>query len=53
MTIKTNDGTFNSTRIDGQSTEALTDQSMELMHAVRDDTVDQFLAQYPDWVTNS
>jgi len=53
VTIKTNDGQFNSKVIAGQSTEALTDTSMQLMHAVRDDTVDQFIAEYPSWVTTS
>jgi len=53
VTLKTNEGTFHSQRRGGQSTEDLDETSLDLFHAVRDDTVDQFIAQHPDWVTNS
>src|SRR5262249_20841146 len=53
VTIKTNDGTFNSHRQGNQSTEELLPASMDLFHSFREDTVAQFIAQHPDWVTNS
>jgi anionic cell wall polymer biosynthesis LytR-Cps2A-Psr (LCP) family protein len=53
ITIKTNDGQFNSETIDGKSIETLDDTSMELMRSVRDDTVDSFVRAHPDWVANS
>ncbi|MFF2410005.1 hypothetical protein [Streptomyces sp. NPDC058092] len=49
-TIKTNNGTFNSRTVPGVgSAEILSPTSMQLLQAVRDDTVDAFVAAHPDW----
>ncbi len=53
VTIKTNGGTFNPRKINGIDYEVLSDASMRLLRAVRDDTVDEFIAQYPGWVSTS
>jgi LCP family protein required for cell wall assembly len=53
ITIKTNDGQFNSRTIDGQSVEVLSDTSRQLLQSVRDDTVDNFVAAHVDWVSQS
>ncbi|MFU8871795.1 LCP family protein [Micromonospora sp. SL4-19] len=53
-TIKTNNGTFNSRTVPGVgSAEVLSPTSVQLLHAVRDDTVDAFVAAHPDWVADS
>jgi polyisoprenyl-teichoic acid--peptidoglycan teichoic acid transferase len=48
--LKTNGGQFNSEYIGGQAFEILDDTSLQLLQAARDDTVDQFVVQHPDWV---
>ncbi|ASW55198.1 LCP family protein [Plantactinospora sp. KBS50] len=51
-TIKTNNGTFNSRSVPGVgSAEILSDTSLELLRAVRDDTVEDFVAAHPTWVS--
>ncbi|MFU8850740.1 LCP family protein [Micromonospora sp. SL1-18] len=53
-TIKTNNGTFNSRTVPGVgSAEVLSPTSLQLLHAVRDDTVGEFVAAHPDWVADS
>ena len=54
ITIKTNNGKFNSETIPGVgSAEILSDTSMELLKSVKSDTVDQFVLANPNWVTKS
>lgn len=54
ITIKTNNGKFNSDTIPGVgSAEILSDTSMELLKSVRTDTVDRFIRANPTWVTRS
>ncbi|GAA3337347.1 hypothetical protein GCM10020358_13260 [Amorphoplanes nipponensis] len=54
ITIKTNNGTFNSDTIPGVgSAEILSDTSLELLRSVRTDTVDEFVLAHPTWVTRS
>ncbi|MER7274798.1 LCP family protein [Dactylosporangium sp. NPDC000244] len=48
--LKTNGGTFNSEVINGQDTEILSDTSLQLFSAVREDTMPAFVAAHPDWV---
>jgi LCP family protein required for cell wall assembly len=48
--VKTNGGEYNGQVIDGQDFEILTDTSRELFTAVRDDTLNAFVAAHPDWV---
>jgi anionic cell wall polymer biosynthesis LytR-Cps2A-Psr (LCP) family protein len=54
VTVKTNDGRFNSRSVPGVgSVEVLSDRSMELLHAVRDDDVGAFVSANPSWVSRS
>jgi polyisoprenyl-teichoic acid--peptidoglycan teichoic acid transferase len=54
VTLKTNDGKFNSRTIPGVgSAEILDDTSKELLRHVRADTVDTFIQEHPDWVSTS
>ncbi len=53
LTIKTNDGKFNSQTINGQDFEVLSPTSMDLLHAVQQDNVDAFVSAHPDWVSQS
>ncbi|MFI7542604.1 LCP family protein [Actinoplanes sp. NPDC049599] len=54
ITVKTNNGTFNSDDIPGVgSAEILSDTSMELLRSVHEDTVDEFVLAHPTWVTRS
>ncbi|MEV4640017.1 LCP family protein [Actinoplanes sp. NPDC049548] len=54
VTIKTNNGTFNSRTVPGVgSAEILSDTSRELMKAVKNDRVDEFVLAHPTWVTKS
>ena len=51
VTIKTNAGKFNSKSVPGVgSVELLSDTSMQLMRAVKDDKVGEFAQSYPSWV---
>ncbi|WP_432827390.1 LCP family protein [Dactylosporangium sp. CA-092794] len=50
--LKTNGGTFNSEMINGKATEILSDTSLQLFAAVREDTVPSFVVAHPDWVSN-
>jgi polyisoprenyl-teichoic acid--peptidoglycan teichoic acid transferase len=51
-TVKTNAGTFNSRTVQGgQSAEILTEESLHLLAAIRDDRVADFVLKHPDWVS--
>jgi hypothetical protein len=51
--VKTNGGRYTTQVIGGQDFEILTDTSRQLFAAVRDDTVDAFVAAHPDWVNGN
>jgi anionic cell wall polymer biosynthesis LytR-Cps2A-Psr (LCP) family protein len=52
VTVKTNDGRFNSRTVPGVgSVEILDGTSRELLRAVRDDTVAAFVREHPTWVS--
>ncbi len=53
VTVKTNGGQLNPKVINGIDYEALSDTSMQLLQAVKSDTVDAFLLQHPDWASKS
>ncbi|MGA5299504.1 LCP family protein [Nucisporomicrobium flavum] len=54
ITIKTNDGKFNSESVPGiGSVEVLSDTTMELLQSVKDDTVPAFLQANPSWIADS
>ncbi|MEV6849493.1 LCP family protein [Actinoplanes sp. NPDC051411] len=54
VTIKTNDGKFNSRSVSGiGSVEVLSPTTMQLLKSARTDTVDQFVANNPSWVASS
>jgi polyisoprenyl-teichoic acid--peptidoglycan teichoic acid transferase len=54
VTIKTNDGRFNSRSVSGiGSVEILSPTTMQLLKSARNDTVDQFVANNPSWVSTS
>ncbi|GAA1820747.1 LCP family protein [Planosporangium flavigriseum] len=50
--IKTNGGAFNSTEVNGQSVELLSDLSLTLFQHLRRDAVGVFVAAHPDWVAS-
>lgn len=53
VTIKTNDGKFNSRNVPGVgSAEILDDTSMQLLKAVKNDKVEAFVLAHPNWVTS-
>jgi anionic cell wall polymer biosynthesis LytR-Cps2A-Psr (LCP) family protein len=49
--VKTNAGQFNTEVIGGQDFEILSDDSLKLFKAVKDDTVGDFVAAHPTWVS--
>jgi polyisoprenyl-teichoic acid--peptidoglycan teichoic acid transferase len=54
ITIKTNNGKFNSRSIPGiGSAEVLNSTSLDLLRDVRNDKVGDFIARHPDWVAAS
>jgi LCP family protein required for cell wall assembly len=54
VTVKTNDGKFNSRSVPGVgSVEVLSDTSMALLKAVRTDTMGAFVKAHPSWVAAS
>jgi LCP family protein required for cell wall assembly len=54
ITIKTNDGTFNSRTKPGiGSVEILSSTTMSLLRAAKDDEVGTFVQNHPTWVTKS
>ena len=48
VSLRTNEGWYNSANIDGVSAEVLTDQSLAMFHAAASDTMAEFLLQHPD-----
>jgi polyisoprenyl-teichoic acid--peptidoglycan teichoic acid transferase len=52
-TIKINNGTYNTKMVGNISTQQMSADSIQLLNDVRTDTVDNFLAVHPDWVTTS
>jgi hypothetical protein len=53
VTLKINNGTYNTVMVGKSSTQQMSRTSLELLQDVKDDTVDQFIAKYPGWVTQS
>ena len=54
ITIKTNDGKFNSQSVPGiGSVEVLSDTTLQLLQAVKDDDVPAFLQSNPTWLADS
>jgi len=52
--VRTNAGTFNSAQVgNGESAEQISDQSLEMLHAVRDGTLDTWLINHPNYVSSS
>jgi anionic cell wall polymer biosynthesis LytR-Cps2A-Psr (LCP) family protein len=48
--IKTNRGTYNSAEVPGTSAEGLSDLSRAMFTALRDNKIDQWLLQNPEWL---
>lgn len=53
VTLKINDGTYNTVMVGKSSTQQMSATSLELLQDVKSDTVDAFIAKYPKWVTTS
>src|SRR5262249_15913276 len=51
--IKTNGGQYTTQVIGGQDFEMLTDTTMKMFGALRDDTLGAFVAAHPDWVSGT
>ncbi|MBX6357709.1 MAG: LCP family protein [Micromonosporaceae bacterium] len=51
--LRTNGGKFNSAKIAGESTEALTEESMQMFAAAKNDTLAEFVLSHSDWVAKS
>ncbi len=49
--LKTNGGTYNSVTVNGQSREELSATSLAMLTALRNDTLDDFIATHPSWVS--
>jgi LCP family protein required for cell wall assembly len=50
VTIQTNAGDFNGQKINGRSYEVLSEDSVELLKAVHDDKVFEFLSTHPEFI---
>jgi anionic cell wall polymer biosynthesis LytR-Cps2A-Psr (LCP) family protein len=48
--IKTNRGTYNSAEVEGTSAEGLSPQSRQMFTALRDEKIDEWLIQNPEWL---
>lgn len=54
ITVKTNGGKFNSQNVSGLGdVEIMDEASLQLMTSIRNDAVDGFIDQHPDWVSQS
>jgi LCP family protein required for cell wall assembly len=53
QTIKTNDGTYNTVKVNGSDEEQLSPTSLQLLQDVKTDSLDQFLAAHPTWLSTS
>jgi LCP family protein required for cell wall assembly len=51
--VKTNGGQYTTQVVDGQEFELLTDTTRQLFSAIRDDTLGEFVAAHPDWVSGT
>jgi LCP family protein required for cell wall assembly len=51
--VKTNGGQYTTQVIGGEDFEILTATSRQLFSAVRDDTLDAFISEHPDWVISN
>ncbi|HEV7899689.1 MAG TPA: LCP family protein [Planosporangium sp.] len=51
MMLKTNAGQANSVKIGVEDAEQLTPQSVQMVQALRDDTLDRFVVDYPNFVS--
>jgi LCP family protein required for cell wall assembly len=51
--VKTNGGNYATKVINGQDFEELVPDSVAMLQAVHDDSLDSFLAQHPSWVSRS
>lgn len=50
LMIKTNRGAYNSAQVPGTSAEGLSDQSRAMFTALRDNRIDEWLLQNPEWL---
>jgi anionic cell wall polymer biosynthesis LytR-Cps2A-Psr (LCP) family protein len=53
LTIKTNDGTYNTKKVNGSDEEVLSPTSLELLQDVKTDQLGSFIQKYPSWVSTS
>jgi LCP family protein required for cell wall assembly len=53
LTIKTNNGTYNTKVVNGQDEEVLDPVSLELLNDVKSDQLGSFIQKYPSWVSTS
>ena len=51
--LQVNAGQYNSSVVSGVSMETLSATSIQLLHAIREDTVDDFIGAHPDWVART
>jgi LCP family protein required for cell wall assembly len=51
--LRTNGGKFNSAKIQGESAEALTDESRQMFAAAKDDSLAGFVLTHADWVAKT
>jgi LCP family protein required for cell wall assembly len=51
--LRTNGGKFNSAKISGESTEALTEESKQMFAAAKNDTLADFVLAHADWVAKA
>jgi LCP family protein required for cell wall assembly len=51
--VKTNNGTYNGQRIGGVSYEFMSDESMAMLHALRDGTLPDFLLSHPEFISSN
>ncbi|MFG2045520.1 hypothetical protein ACGFI8_46605, partial [Dactylosporangium sp. NPDC048998] len=52
ITLRTNNGTYKTEIINGQSFENLDQTALDLLKAINDDTVAQFVAAHPETISN-
>jgi len=52
LMLKTNAGRVNPTTVNGESAEALTEDSATMFRSVKDDTLAQFITAHPDFVSS-
>jgi LCP family protein required for cell wall assembly len=51
--VQTNGGNYDSKSIDGKSYEVLSDDSLRLMQALKNDQIASFLTLHPTWIANT